>query len=83
MPTRSSYSDTASVMTVRMVADLSGYLTEEEKADSWRAFWRGDLNGNAAQSVPGGQVHRDAADQLTDFQTFADATGTSLDEIHH
>lgn len=48
-----SYSDTASVIDgFGMVADLSGYLTEEEKAGFVEGFLEeGDLNGNGSLKV--------------------------------
>ncbi len=79
-----SYSDTASVIDeLGMVADLSGYFTDEEKAgfvDSFLA--EGDLNGNGGLKVfPVGKSTETLQINMTDFQTFADATGTSLDEL--
>ena len=71
-----SYSDTASVIDgFGMVADLSGYLTEEEKAGFVEGFLEeGDLNGNGSLKVfPVGK--------LTDWQKFADATGSTLEEL--
>ena len=79
-----SYSDTASVIDgFGMVADLSGYLTEEEKAGFVEGFLEeGDLNGNGSLKVfPVGKSTETLQINMTDFQTFADATGTSLDEM--
>ena len=79
-----SYSDTASVIDgFGMVADLSGYLTEEEKAGFVEGFLEeGDLNGNVSLKVfPVGKSTETLQINMTDFQTFADATGTSLDEM--
>lgn len=79
-----SYSDTASVIDeLGMVADLSGYLTDEEKARYVDGFLEeGDLNGDGGLEVfPVGKSTETLQINMTDFQTFADATGTSLDEL--
>ena len=79
-----SYSDTASVIDeLGMVADLSGYLTDEEKAGYVEGFLaEGDLNGNGGLKVfPVGKSTETLQINMTDFQTFADATATSLDEL--
>ena len=79
-----SYSDTASVIDgFGMVADLSGYLTDEEKAGFVEGFLEeGDLNGNGGLKVfPVGKSTETLQINMTDFETFADATGTSLDEL--
>ena len=42
----------------------------------------GDLNGNGSLKVfPVGKSTETLQINMTDFQTFADATGTSLDEM--
>lgn len=66
-----------------MVADLSGYLTDEEKAGFVEGFLEeGDLNGNGGLKVfPVGKSTETLQINMTDFETFADATGTSLDEL--
>lgn len=79
-----SYSDTASVIDgFGMVADLSGYLTDEEKAGFVEGFLEeGDLNGDGSLKVfPVGKSTETLQINLTDFQTFADATGASLDDL--
>ena len=62
-----SYSDTASVIDgLGRVADLAGYLTDEEKAtlDVESFLDEGDIDGNGSlKEIPGGEVHRDASDQ--------------------
>ena len=79
-----SYSDTASVIDgFGMVADLSGYLTEEEKAGFVEGFLEeGDLNGNGSLKVfPVGKSTETLQVNLTDWQKFADATGSTLEEL--
>ena len=79
-----SYSDTASVIDgFGMVADLSGYLSDDEKAGFVDGFLEeGDLNGNGSLKVfPVGKSTETLQINMTDFQTFADATGTTLDEL--
>lgn len=79
-----SYSDTASVIDeLGRVADLSGYLTDEEKAGFVEGFLEeGDLNGDGGLKVfPVGKSTETLQINMTDFQAFADATGTSLDEL--
>lgn len=79
-----SYSDTASVIDdLGMVADLSGYLSDEQKASYVDSFLaEGDLDGNGGLKVfPVGKSTETLQINMTDFQAFADATGTSLDEL--
>lgn len=79
-----SYSDTASVIDgFGRVADLSGYLTDSEKSQYVDSFLaEGDLNGNGGLKVfPVGKSTETLQINLTDWQKFADATGSSLDEM--
>lgn len=79
-----SYSDTASVIDgFGRVADLSGYLTDEEKAQYVDDFLaEGDINGDGGLKVfPVGKSTETLQINLTDWQKFADATGSSLDEL--
>lgn len=79
-----SYSDTASVIDgFGRVADLSGYLTDEEKARYVESFLdEGDIDGSGSLKVfPVAKSTETLQINATDWQVFADATGTSIDEL--
>lgn len=79
-----SYPDTASVIDgLGRVADLSGYLTEEEKSRYVESFLQeGDINGNGGLKVfPVGKSTETLQINMTDWTKFAQATGSSLDEL--
>ena len=79
-----SYSDTALVVDgLGRVADLSGYLTDDEKAQFVDGFLEeGDLNGDGSLKVlPVAKSTETLQINKTDWQTFADATGSRLDEL--
>ena len=79
-----SYSDTASVIDeLGRVADLSPYLTDDEKAQYVDSFIEeGDINGDGSLKVfPVGKSTETLQINLTDWQKFADATGSTLEEL--
>lgn len=79
-----SYPDTAYVIDeFDRVADLSPYLTDEEKSGFVEEFLaEGDINGDGGLKVfPISKATETLQINLTDWQTFADATGTTLDQI--
>lgn len=79
-----SYSDTASVIDgFGRVADLAGYLTDEEKAQYVDSFLdEGDIDGSGCLKVfPVAKSTETLQINATDWQTFADATGSTLDEL--
>ena len=79
-----SYADTASVIDgFGRVADLSGYLTDEQKAGYVEEFLaEGDLDGDGGLKVfPVAKSTETLQMNLTDWRKFADATGSTLDEL--
>ena len=79
-----SYSDTASVIDgLGRVADLSAYLTDGELAQYVDSFIEeGDINGDGSLKVfPVGKSTETLQVNLTDWQKFADATGSTLEEL--
>ncbi|MEG0664799.1 extracellular solute-binding protein [Gordonibacter sp.] len=79
-----AYSDTASVIDgFGRVADLSGYLTDDEKGKYVESFLaEGDINGNGGLKVfPVGKSTETLQANLTDWQKFADKTGSKLDGL--
>ena len=79
-----SYSDTASVIDgLGRVADLAGYLTDEEKALYVESFLdEGDIDGNGSLKVfPVAKSTETLQINATDWQVFADATGSTLEEL--
>ncbi len=79
-----SYSDTASVIDgLGRVADLSGYLTDEEKDRYVDSFLdEGDFDGSGSLKVlPVAKSTETLQINATDWQVFADETGSSLDEL--
>lgn len=79
-----SYSDTASVIDdLGKVADLSGYLTDEEKSQYVDSFIaEGDINGNGELKVfPVGKSTETLQINKTDWEKFAEATGSTLEEL--
>lgn len=79
-----SYSDTASVVDkLGRVADLSPYLTDEEKDSYVDSFLEeGDINGKGELKVfPVGKSTETLQINATDWQEFADATGATLADL--
>lgn len=79
-----SYSDTASVIDgMGKVADVSSYLTDDEKVQYVDSFLaEGDLSGDGGLKVfPVGKSTETLQINLTDWQKFADATGSQLEEL--
>lgn len=79
-----SYPDTASLVdSFGRVADLSGYLTDEQKDQYVEAFLaEGDLDGTGSLKVfPVAKSTETFQMNLTDWRVFADATGSTLDEL--
>lgn len=79
-----SYSDTALVVDgFGRVADLSVYLTDEEKSQYVQGFLEeGDLSDDGVLKVfPVAKSTETLQINGTDWQTFADATGSNLDEL--
>ncbi len=79
-----SYSDTALVVkNLDRVADLSGYLTDEEKARYVDSFLEeGDLDSDGGLEVfPVAKSTETLQLNMTDWQKFADETGSTLDEL--
>lgn len=79
-----SYSDTALVIdNLGKVADLSGYLTDDEKAQYVDSFLaEGDLSGDGSLKVfPVAKSTETLQINLTDWQVFAHATGASLKDL--
>ena len=65
------------------MADLSGYLTDEQKDQYVEAFLaEGDLDGTGSLKVfPVAKSTETFQMNLTDWRVFADATGSTLDEL--
>ncbi len=79
-----SYPDTALVVDgLGLVADLSGYFSDEEQAAFVDAFLaEGDLDGNGSiKLVPVGKSIETLQINMTDWQKFAEATGADLDDL--
>lgn len=79
-----SYADTASVVDdLGGVADLSGYLSDEEKAQYVEGFLaEGDIKGDGSLKVfPVGKSTETLQINMTDWQKFADATNSNLEEL--
>lgn len=79
-----SYANTALVVDgFGKVADLSGYLSDEEKARYVEEFLEeGDIDGNGSLKVfPVAKSTETLQINMTDWQAFADATNSSLDEL--
>ncbi|WP_080799029.1 extracellular solute-binding protein [Arabiibacter massiliensis] len=79
-----SYADTAYALdNMGKVADLSGYLSDEEKSQFVESFLaEGDLAGDGSLKVfPVCKSTETLQINLTDWQKFAEATGATLDDL--
>lgn len=79
-----SYSDTALVIDeMGLVADLSNYLSAEQKAAFIEGFAEeGDIRGDGSFKIyPLCKATETLQINMTDWQEFADATNSSLDEL--
>ena len=79
-----SYADTAFVIDgMGRVADLSGYLTDEEKAQFVDSFLQeGDIDGKGSLKVfPVCKSTETLQINLTDWEKFSSATGASLEDL--
>lgn len=79
-----AYSDTAQMIDqMGLVADISGYFTEEEKAQYIDSYLQeGDLDSNGSLKIfPIAKATEIFILNATDWQKFADATGAALTDL--